>query len=130
MAASKLNTFHWHITDSQSFPYESKSHPELSEFGAYSQSKVYTDEVVRDIIEYARRRGIRVIPELDAPAHVGEGWQESGVTTCFNWKPWSDYCVEPPCGQFDPSKPELYDILEGIYLTNIINHKLFNMNLF
>ncbi|XP_066144169.1 chitooligosaccharidolytic beta-N-acetylglucosaminidase-like [Euwallacea fornicatus] len=115
MAASKLNTFHWHITDTASFPYVSKTHPEMSENGAYTSAKVYTDVMIKNIVEYARVRGIRVVPELDSPAHVGEGWQDTGVVTCFNWKPWSDYCKEPPCGQFDPSKPELYDILEDLY---------------
>jgi hexosaminidase len=35
---------------------------------------VYTPEIIRDVVEYARLRGVRVIPELDAPAHVGNGW--------------------------------------------------------
>lgn len=56
-----------------------------------------------------------VVPEFDAPAHVGEGWQNKNVTTCFNAQPWSNFCVEPPCGQLDPSKDALYDILEDIY---------------
>jgi hypothetical protein len=37
--------------------------------------KVYTPEIIRDTVEYARLRGVRVLPELDAPAHVGNGWQ-------------------------------------------------------
>ncbi|XP_060520214.1 chitooligosaccharidolytic beta-N-acetylglucosaminidase-like [Cylas formicarius] len=115
LAAAKLNTFHWHITDSSSFPYESKSLPELSQFGAYSQRKVYDAASIQDIIDYATVRGIRVVPEFDAPAHVGEGWQNKGVLTCFNIHPWQSFCNEPPCGQFDPSKPELYDYLEELY---------------
>nr|CAH7737714.1 unnamed protein product [Callosobruchus chinensis] len=115
MGASKLNTFHWHITDSHSFPYVSKSRPELTKYGAYSPSKVYTDKDIKDVIKYATVRGIRVLPEFDAPAHVGEGWQNTGLVTCLNWQPWASYCVEPPCGQLDPTKDEVYNVLEDIY---------------
>lgn len=114
MAASKLNTFHWHITDSHSFPYVSKSQPTLSKLGAYSPSQVYTEEAVAELIEYAKVRGIRMLPEFDAPAHVGEGWQDTGYVACFNQQPWQSYCVEPPCGQLDPTQLGLYDVLEGI----------------
>lgn len=60
-------------------------------------------------------RGIRVMPEFDAPAHVGEGWQHKNMTACFNAQPWAKYCVEPPCGQLDPTVEELYPVLEDIY---------------
>lgn len=56
-----------------------------------------------------------MLPEFDAPAHVGEGWQNKNVTACFNMEPWEYYCTEPPCGQLDPTKDHLYDILEDIY---------------
>jgi N-acetyl-beta-hexosaminidase len=69
------------------------------------------------VVEYARARGVRVIPELDAPAHVGEGWQWAGpnVTLCVNAQPWNHYCVEPPCGQLNPTNDTVYEILGGIY---------------
>lgn len=114
MAASKLNTFHWHITDSQSFPYVSKSQPKLSQLGAYNPTKIYTPEDIADIVQYGQELGVRILPEFDAPAHVGEGWQDTDFVVCFNKKPWQDYCVEPPCGQFDPTKSGLYDALEGM----------------
>ncbi|XP_073843380.1 beta-hexosaminidase 1 [Musca autumnalis] len=115
MAMVKLNTFHWHITDSHSFPLEVKSRPELYKLGAYSPRKVYSHEDIAEIVEYGRVRGIRVMPEFDAPAHVGEGWQHKNMTACFNAQPWKDYCVEPPCGQLDPTVDEMYSILEDIY---------------
>lgn len=118
MASSKLNTFHWHITDSHSFPYVSKSRPDLSRLGAYSPKKVYSPGDISDIIEYGLVRGIRVMPEFDAPAHVGEGWQDTDFVACFNKQPWHSYCVEPPCGQLDPTKDGLYDFLEGKELSN------------
>lgn len=49
MAMVKLNVFHWHISDSQSFPMLLKSHPEMSEIGAYSAEKVYTIENIKDV---------------------------------------------------------------------------------
>lgn len=75
MSMSKLNTFHWHITDSHSFPYEVKNYPLFSKYGSYGKDKVYTKEDIKDITRYALLRGVRVLPEFDAPAHVGEGWQ-------------------------------------------------------
>lgn len=115
MAMVKLNTFHWHITDSQSFPLVIKSHPDLHKYGAYSPKKIYTSENVNEIVNYGRSRGIRIIPEFDAPAHVGEGWQKKNMTACFNIQPWKNFCVEPPCGQLDPTVDELYNVLEDIY---------------
>ena len=115
MAMVKMNTFHWHITDSHSFPFEMKSQPELTRLGAYAVDKIYSAEDVKDIVRFGKARGIRVLPEFDAPAHVGEGWQNKGLTACFNAQPWQDYCVEPPCGQLDPTKDELYNVLEDIY---------------
>lgn len=56
MAMAKLNVFHWHMTDSQSFPLVLKSHPDLSAIGAYSPEKVYT---INDII------GVRSLPHCN-----------------------------------------------------------------
>jgi hexosaminidase len=68
MAAVKLNVFHWHLTDDQGFRIESKRFPKLHELG--SDGLYYTQKQVREVIEYARDRGIRVVPEFDMPAHT------------------------------------------------------------
>jgi N-acetyl-beta-hexosaminidase len=71
MSHSKLNRFHWHLTDSQSFPFVSKYYPELAKYGAYSSNEVYTRDDMRDIANFAQVRGIQILPEIDAPAHAG-----------------------------------------------------------
>jgi hexosaminidase len=73
MSYNKLNVFHWHITDSQSFPLQLETVPELGSKGAYTlHGKLlgYTKKDVKRIISYARERGVRIIPELDMPAHT------------------------------------------------------------
>ncbi|KAK9497876.1 hypothetical protein O3M35_003786 [Rhynocoris fuscipes] len=116
MAAVKLNTLHWHITDSHSFPFASKLSQQFAKYGAYSPDKVYNEDDIMLLNEYARLRGIRIVPELDLPAHVGEGWQASpGSVVCFNAQPWTQYCVEPPCGQIDPTSHSVYNVLQDLY---------------
>ncbi|XP_008558028.1 chitooligosaccharidolytic beta-N-acetylglucosaminidase [Microplitis demolitor] len=117
MGMSKLNTFHWHLSDSQSFPYVSRSWPNMSRYGAYSSNKIYTEKDIKEIVSFGIYQGVRVIPELDAPAHVGEGWQWVGddALACFRGEPWPSYCQEPPCGQLNPASNRVYEVLESLY---------------
>ncbi|XP_050306103.1 probable beta-hexosaminidase fdl [Anthonomus grandis grandis] len=121
MSASKLNVFHWHLSDSQSFPMLLPSVPQLAKTGSYSPQEVYTPDEVKALVEFARYRGIRTILEVDVPAHAGNGWtwgpQEGlgELAVCVNERPWSLYCGEPPCGQLNPENPNVYDVLEKVY---------------
>jgi len=68
LEAVKLNVFHWHLSEDQGFRVESKLFPELT--GKGSGGLFYTQKQVAEVIEYARERGIRVVPEFDMPCHT------------------------------------------------------------
>ena len=68
LSAVKLNVFHWHLSDDQGFRVQSKKFPRLQEYG--SDGMYYTQAEVRDVVEYARNRGVRVVPEFDIPGHA------------------------------------------------------------
>ncbi|XP_075694371.1 beta-hexosaminidase subunit beta isoform X2 [Rhinoderma darwinii] len=114
MAFNKMNVFHWHIVDDQSFPYQSITFPELSNKGAYHPfTHIYSVIDVRLVIEYARLRGIRVIPEFDSPGHTnswGKG-QKDLLTPCYQ--------NGQPSGTFGPINPIINETYNFIY-------KLFN----
>ncbi|KAF7357419.1 Beta-hexosaminidase [Mycena sanguinolenta] len=70
MSWVKINMFHWHIVDSQSFPLSLPQFPELAQQGAYSTSEVYSPADVQAIVSYAAARGIDVLMEIDSPGHT------------------------------------------------------------
>lgn len=111
MAAVKLNVFHWHITEDQGFRVESKKFPKLHQMG--SDGLYYTQEQVKEIVEYARQRGIRVVPEFDIPGHSTSwlvGHPELGSAP-------GPYTIERRAGIFepalDPTREEVYKVLDA-----------------
>ena len=97
MEAVKMNVFHWHLSENQGFRVESKKFPKLHELG--SDALYYTQDEIRDLIAYARDRGIRVVPEFDMPGHstawfVGHPELASGK---------GPYEIERKWGVFDPA---------------------------
>jgi hexosaminidase len=110
MAAVKLNVFHWHLTEDQGFRVESKKLPKLHTLG--SDGLFYTQDQVREIINYARDRGIRVMPEFDIPGHSTSwlvGHPEIGSAP-------GPYKIERAAGIFepalDPTREQTYKFLE------------------
>ncbi|KAJ7046461.1 N-acetylhexosaminidase [Mycena alexandri] len=100
MSWVKINTLHWHVVDSQSFPLVVPGYTVLSEKGAYSASKVYSPSDVKDIVTYAAARGIDVIPEIDTPGHtsvISKAFPEH--VACAEATPWASFANEPPAGQ-------------------------------
>jgi hexosaminidase len=97
MAAVKLNVFHWHLSDDQGFRVESKRFPKLQQLG--SDGLFYTQDQVREVIAYARDRGIRVVPEFDVPGHTTSwlvGYPELASVP-------GAYKIERQWGVFDPT---------------------------
>ncbi|KAL0572960.1 Glucosamine-6-phosphate isomerase (Glucosamine-6-phosphate deaminase) (GNPDA) (GlcN6P deaminase) [Marasmius crinis-equi] len=123
MSLVKLNTFHWHIVDSQSFPLQVPGFEELSTKGAYSSDAVYTTSDVEDVVSYAAARGIDVIAELDTPGHtsiIAHAHPEH--IACFEKTPWATYANEPPAGQLRLASPatinftnSLIDAVSGLF---------------
>lgn len=70
MGMNKLNVFHWHITDSHSFPLVLPLEPELGAKGAYRDDMIYSPEDVRRIVKFGMEHGVRVMPEIDSPGEL------------------------------------------------------------
>jgi len=89
MAAFKLNTFHWHLTEDQGWRLEIARYPELTRVGAWRAETIvghartgargydgtphggfYTQAEAREVVAYARERGITVLPEIEMPGHA------------------------------------------------------------
>ncbi|XP_037817471.1 beta-hexosaminidase subunit beta-like isoform X2 [Lucilia sericata] len=110
MAYNKLNVFHWHLTDDSAFPFNSTIFPELSIKGAYRPEMTYSENDVREIVEFARKRGIRVVPEFDTPAHTAS-WGASHpeiMTECFG-----DYAGQ--LGPLNPTKDTTFEFLYELF---------------
>ncbi|KAI9342805.1 glycoside hydrolase superfamily [Obelidium mucronatum] len=93
LAASKLNVFHWHIYDSQSFPIVWDRYPEVAQKAAFKNKdgsiKAYTKKDVQDIVKYAFERNIRVIPEFETPGHNAVlGHIDESLISSWNHSPW------------------------------------------
>lgn len=96
MAAVKMNVLHFHLCDNQGWRVESKTFPRLHQLA--SDGQYYTQEQIREIIQYAADRGIRVMPEFDVPGHATAilvAFPELGSAP-------GPYEIERNAGIFDP----------------------------
>ena len=71
LARFKVNTFHWHMTENQAWRFEVKAYPQLTSSASMTRfaGKFYTQEQCRELQDYAKERGVIVIPEIDMPGH-------------------------------------------------------------
>ena len=114
MAAVKLNVLHLHLSDDEGFRVQSKRCPRLTEFA--SDGLFYTQDQIRQLIAYARDRGVRIVPEFDVPGHavswlvaypqLSSGPAPSGLVR-------SEHdTLRPP---LDPTNPETYKVIDRVF---------------
>jgi hexosaminidase len=77
LARHKMNVFHWHLTDDQGWRIEIEKYPRLTSVGAWRKEAdgtiyggFYTQEEVRDVVAYAARRAVMIVPEIEMPGHA------------------------------------------------------------
>jgi hexosaminidase len=120
MSYAKLNVFHWHIVDDQAFPYESVAFPGLSAMGAWNApdaSHVYSPRDVRNVVAYARARGIRTVVELDTPGH-SQSWglsQPGLLTQCYTNASGTPVPIAGEFGPIDPTNPSTWTFLSQLF---------------
>ena len=110
MEFAKLNVFHWHLSDDEGFRAESKKYPKLT--ANASRGEFYTQDQLREIVEYARERGIRVIPEFDMPGHSTStvfAYPELGSGEDIKFVP---NVRDAPRAALDPSNEKVYKFVD------------------
>lgn len=132
MALYKFNTFHWHLTDDQGWRIEIKQFPKLTEIGAWRDSTLighyndqprkyehkrvggfYTQEQIKDVVQYAQNRYISIVPEIEMPGHSRAALAAYPEYSCNGIQ----QGVPGIWGIFDDiycSKPETLDFLKKI----------------
>ncbi|MCW9707992.1 beta-N-acetylhexosaminidase [Fodinibius salsisoli] len=115
MALHKINTFHWHLTDEPGWRVEIKEYPKLTTIGGKgtwsnpdTPAQFYTQKDIREIVNYAKKRFIKVIPEIDMPGHASAA---NRAYPEFSGGGSEDH----PEFTFHPGRESTYD-----YLTNIL----------
>ena len=130
MTAYKMNRFHWHLTEDQGWRMEIKRYPRLTEVGAWRNGTVigkdwgsndgiryggfYTQDQMKEIVEYAAERGITVIPEIDLPGHMVAALAAYPELGCTGgpYEVWTRWGVAKDilCAGND----QIFDFLEGV----------------
>jgi len=133
MAMHKLNTFHWHLTDDQGWRIEIEKYPKLATVAAWRDETLighgsetprvydgnryggyYTKQDVRDVVEYAARLHINVLPEIEMPGHAVAALQAYPELSCTGRPvpPFNRWGVSDDV--FCAGKEATYEFLEGV----------------
>ena len=139
LAYHKMNTFHWHLTDDQGWRIEIKKYPKLTQIGAFRNRTLegrytssdkrkwdntryggfYTQDEIKEVIAYAQKRFITVIPEIEMPGHAIAALASYPELSCTG----GPFEVEGLWGVFNDiycPKEETFTFLEDV-LSEVIN---------
>jgi hexosaminidase len=131
LALHNINAFHWHLTDDQGWRIEIKKYPKLTEIGSKRTETIvgkskdeydgkphggfYTQNEIKEIVEYARKRYINVIPEIDLPGHMMAALASYPELGCTG----KDYEVRKKWGVSDDvlcvGNEKTFEFLEGVF---------------
>ncbi|TPX69265.1 beta-N-acetylhexosaminidase [Spizellomyces sp. 'palustris'] len=113
MELVKLNTFHWHIMDAQSVPiaWDRMADGTGAFNGTDGKPLIYSEADIKQIVQTAYERGIRVVPEFDFPGHA-DVWARAypEIMTCN-----PDPTGRNPSGQLNPFAPQTYSTLSSFF---------------
>lgn len=120
----KMNIFHWHLTEGLGWRVEIKKYPLLTQTGAFvgkgkEQQGFYTQEEIKEIIQYAAERNITVIPEIDIPGHAEAALVAYPELGCFGEKisvPQNGFTHHIMCAGKESTLSFLKDVLDEICL--------------
>lgn len=114
MAKLKLNRFHWHLTDEPGWRIEIKKYPLLTEIGGKgswsdrnTEARFYTQNQIKEIVEYARQRQIMVIPEIDMPGHASAACRAYPYLSGGGEGKWAGFT-------FHPTKETTYQFVSDV----------------
>lgn len=130
LATYKMNRFHWHLTEDQGWRIEIKQYPKLTEIGAWRDSTLignygsgkydgirhggfYTQEQVKEVVQYAADRQVTIIPEIEMPGHSSAALAAYPELGCFD----KEYHVTSTWGVFEDiycPKEETFEFLENV----------------
>lgn len=116
-AYTKMNRLHLHATDSQSWPLEVPSLPNLARKGAYRPDLIYTAADFADLQRHAALQGIQLITEIDMPGHTSSIWYSAPeLIAAYNQQPnWDTYAAEPPSGTLKLNSSAVDKFLDTLF---------------
>ena len=116
MSFTKLNRLHLHASDSQAWPIDVPSLPNLAKRGAYQPNLVWSTDQLKRLQRYGIERGVQVYLEFDMPGHTASlAHADPNLIAAFNELDWSTFAAEPLSGQLKLNSSAVYDFLDQFF---------------